>query len=121
MNQNKTTELIIMRQSKNVKTQNSSLVYAMFIIFASLEEPKTSKQLLDEVNTLGFEQKGLRSVQRMLRNLAAAGFPIERKIIKTGKGNGFDYVWQWTQTKNIDDNMMQAKSLIVLEKLKEVA
>jgi predicted transcriptional regulator len=110
-----------MRPSKNVKTQNSSLVYAMFIIFASLEEPKTSKQLLDEVNTLGFEKKGLRSVQRMLRNLVAAGFPIERKAIRTGKGNGFDYVWQWTQTKNIDDNIMQAKSLIVLEKFKEAA
>jgi len=107
----------------NKKGSSAKHLYAMLIIFASLEEPKTTIELVETLDAHGFDY-GIRTVQRILTDLKEFGFPIKSvraaALGKAKKDFNPNY-WQWSKNPNVDDNMMQAKSLIALEKLKEVA
>jgi len=112
-----------MQKKPNVNSKGARHLYAMLVVFASLEEAKTSTQLVELLNARGFDY-GIRTVQRMLVALKEVGFPVECKrasVIGKATQDYNPYYWQWSAQTNIDDNIMQAKSLIVLEKFKEAA
>lgn len=84
-------------------------LYRHLLVFILLEEPRTVKELLDELAQYGFNI-GVKAIQRTVVQLQAAGFPIECKSIK-GHGR---CVWQWRETTNVVDNLIKAKARLGL-------
>jgi len=82
-------------------------LYRHLLVFILLEEPKTVKQLLDELTQHGFPS-GIKAVQRTVRQLENAGFPVECKEVR-GDGHRKN-VWQWRETTNVVDNLIKAKA-----------
>ena len=87
-------------------------LYLHLLVFVSLEEPKTSRQLVDELADYGIS-RNIRTIQRTLLSLESSGFPIEGK--KT-KGQGAAIVWQWRESSNVVDCLLQAKASACFKK-----
>ena len=102
-----------MQQIAKVKGRTfSEQFYIHLLVFIFLEEPKTTRQLVDELAEHGFI-RNIRTIQRVVHELIESGFPVCFKYIK-GKGN--KNFWQWSETTNTLDNMIKAKSLIALNR-----
>ena len=82
----------------------SEQLYTHLLVFIFLEEPRTTRQLVDELAEHGIE-RDIRTIQRLVHELTKSGFPIERK-----KTKGNEFVWQWSDTTNTLDNLIKAKS-----------
>lgn len=79
-------------------------LYTHLLVFIFLEEPKTTRQLVDELAEHGIE-RDIRTIQRLVHELTKSGFPIERK-----KTKGNEFVWQWADTTNTLDSLIKAKA-----------
>jgi hypothetical protein len=87
-------------------------LYIHLLIFVWLEEPRTARELADSLAFHGIE-RDIRTVQRTLVSLKKQGFPIEG--VKT-KGHGAAIVWSWSETGNVLDCLLQAKSSACFKK-----
>ena len=79
-------------------------LYTHLLVFIFLEEPKTTRQLVDELAEHGIE-RGIRTIQRVVHRLTKSGFPITRSKIV-----GNEFVWQWADTTNTLDSLIKAKA-----------
>lgn len=94
----------------NSKGQFSEQLYTHLLVFIFLEEPKTTRQLTEELAEYGIF-RGIRTIQRVVHELIKSGFPVCYQKIE-GKGNR--HFWHWSETTNTLDNMIKAKSSIAL-------
>jgi predicted transcriptional regulator len=94
-----------MQQIAKVKGRTfSEQLYIHLLVFIFLEEPKTTRQLVDELAEHGLV-RDIRTIQRVVHELINSGFPIARKKIK---GNEFE--WQWADSTNTLDSLIKAKA-----------
>lgn len=81
-------------------------LYIHLLVFIFLEEPKTTRQLVDELAEHGIERH-IRTIQRIVHELKKSGFPI---VCNDAVGFGNYAVWQWSEATNVIDQLIQAKS-----------
>lgn len=82
----------------------SEKLYIHLLVFIFLEEPRTTRQLVDELAEHGID-RDIRTIQRVVHELTKSGFPITRKKI-----TGNEFMWQWSDTTNTLDSLIKAKA-----------